>query len=354
MKAVNSSKSATVLIYGLCLCFFAAAFLLSVSVGSISISLDETLRILMKRILGLGTVEGISESNITIIEAVRMPRALLAAMVGGALSISGAAMQGLLKNPLADGSTLGVSSGGALGAVLFLVSGLRLPFVQDLGLTLTSILFSFLSLLLILGLSYSIDYHLATHTIILTGVIFSMLTGSLTSMLVSLSGDSLKQVVFWSMGSFSGKGWHHVLIMLPFFVGGSLILTCLSRELNAFALGEEQARYVGVNTRRVKLVILILIALLIGVSVSLSGTIGFVGLVIPHMTRMIVGPNHARLLPASLFLGGTFLMLADLASRTLFSPAEFPIGVVTSFIGGILFIYLFYSRRNKRGGDEHA
>lgn len=340
-------------IYALGLLLFAAAFLLSVSMGSVAIAPGDSLRILFRKLFGLGSMEGISQSHITIIEAVRMPRAVLSALVGAALSIAGAAMQGMLKNPLADGSTLGVSSGGALGAVLFLVSGISLPVVKTFGLTLTSILFSFLSLFLILSLTYKIDLHLSTQTIILTGVIFSMLAGSLTSLLVSLSGDSLKQVVFWSMGSFSGKSWTHVFLMLPFFIAGSGPLLMLARELNAFALGEEQAQYIGVDTKKVKLWILILIALLIGASVSVSGTIGFVGLVIPHITRMVIGPDHGRLLPASLLTGAIFLMLADLLSRTLLSPVEFPIGIVTSFIGSILFIYIFYARaRGKRGGED--
>lgn len=330
------------LAYIICAILFTIALLASISIGSVSVSPSDIKSILMKRIFGIGDTTGISENIVTIIEMVRLPRVLLAAMVGGALSISGAVMQGLLKNPLADGSTLGVSSGGALGAVLTIVLGIRLSIFPELGLTLSSIVFSFLSLIFILTLSYKIDYHLSTNTIILTGVIFSMLAGSITSLLVVLSGESLKQVIFWSMGSFSGKGWQHVLIMSPFFLAAGLVLIGYSKELNAFSLGEEQARYLGVNTKKVKMVLLIMVSLLIGVSVSVSGTIGFVGLAIPHITRMITGPDHRKLLPVSLLTGSIFMMTTDLLSRTLISPEEFPVGVVTSFAGSIIFIIIFY------------
>jgi len=328
---------------------YLAVLLIAVSVGSVPVSLSDTWNILLKYLFGKGDMTGIDSGTETIIAMVRMPRVLLAAMTGGALSLSGAVMQGLLKNPLADGSTLGVSSGGALGAVLSLALGIRFSFFPELGLAVSSIAFSFLSLVLILALAYRIDNSLSTNTIILTGVIFSMLAGSITSLLVVVSGDSIKQVVFWSMGSFSGKGWKHVLLMAPVFLAGSLAIMAFSKELNAFSLGEEQARYIGVDTRAVKMTLLVLTAVLIGVSVSVSGTIGFVGLVIPHIVRMITGPDHRKLLPASLVMGGMFMVLADLLSRTLISPEEFPVGIVTSFTGAVVFIAIFY-RYSKIGG----
>ncbi|HBR03746.1 MAG TPA: ABC transporter permease [Ruminiclostridium sp.] len=324
-----------------------AAFILSVSVGSVRIPPSQTVRLLFHRLFGTGNIDDIPPNTAVILFNARMPRAVLAGMVGAALSVAGAAMQGLLKNPLADGSTLGITSGGALGAVMFIVSGIQLPFFQEGGLALMSILFSFLSLLLILAFTSRVDAGLSTQTIILTGVIFSMLTSSLTSLLVTLSSDSLKQVVFWSMGSFSGRGWTHVLLMLPFFLAGTAVLLLICRELDAFSLGEEQARYLGVNTRKIKLLILAMVSVLVGISVAVSGTIGFVGLLIPHITRMLTGPGHKKLLILSTLLGASFLMLTDLLARTIMSPAELPIGVVTSLIGAVLFIYIFYNQTNK-------
>ncbi len=329
---------------------FIFSFLISMSIGSVGASFSETLRILVDYVINPAISRDAQDSMAVILVNVRMPRVILSAMVGAALSIAGSALQGLLKNPLADGSTLGITSGGALGAVLSLVWGIKVPGFLQLGTAVTSILFSFISILFIMALSYKIDKVLSSQTIILTGVIFSMFAGSLTSFLVAVSGESLKQVVFWSMGSFSGRGWPHVRLMLPFFIAGSIVLMCLTWELNAFSLGEEQARYIGVNTKKTKLIILIVVSVLVGISVAVSGTIGFVGLVVPHITRLLTGPDYKKLLPLSMFFGASFLMLTDLLSRTVLSPAELPIGVVTSFIGAVLFIYIFYNQsgRNTR------
>lgn len=346
----NVRGSSFAILIGIAVLFLILSFLLSVSAGSVGVPVKETARLIVYHAFGAGSIDDIPPGLSTILLGVRMPRVILAAMVGAALSVAGVAMQGLLKNPLADGSTLGITSGGALGAVLSIVLDFELPFLPQLGLALTSILFSFLSLVFILSLTYSIDRSLSTQTIILTGVIFSMLTGSLTSLLVTLSSDSLKQVVFWSMGSFSGRGWSHVLLMLPFFAVGTVVLLFLCRELNAFALGEEQARYIGVNTKKIKLLILADVSVLVGISVAVSGTIGFVGLAVPHIVRILTGPDHKKLIPLSILFGGSFLMLTDLLSRTILSPGELPIGVVTSLIGALLFIYIFFTRSNKKSG----
>ncbi len=353
-KLISSDKTekktvATSVIWGFGMLAFFIVFFFSISVGSVGFTVTDTVRVLVGSLLGIGDTGDIPYSVKTIIINVRLPRVILASLVGAALSLCGAAMQGLLKNPLADGSTLGITSGGALGAVISIATGFNLPFFPNGGLVLMSILFSFLSLLLILSLTYKIDYNLSNQTIILTGVIFSMLTGSVTSLIVSLSGNNLKQVVFWTMGSFSGRGWPYVALMLPFFILAAIPLLFLSREMDAFSLGEEQAGYIGVNTKRIKLLILVLVSVLVGVSVAVSGTIGFVGLVIPHMTRFITGPNHKKLLSFSALFGAGFLMATDLLSRTVLSPAELPIGVVTSLIGALLFIYIFYSRSKVRG-----
>ncbi len=322
-----------------------AVLLLSVSAGSASVSPWDTARIFINRLFNTGELSGIPDTSLVIILKVRLPRVVLAGLVGSSLALAGGAMQGLLKNPLADGSTLGITSGGALGAVLSLVIGLRPFFLPELGPVLLSILFSFMSLLLILGLARRLDKGLSTNTIILTGVIFSMFAGSITSFLIAFSGEDLKQVVFWTMGSLSGRGWNHAVLLLPFWAFGSVIILLFSRELNAFSMGEEQARYIGVNTAKVKLLLLITVSVLTGVSVAVSGTIGFVGLVVPHVSRMLGGPDHKRLLPLSMILGAVFLMGADLVSRVLLSPVELPIGIVTSFTGSLFFAWLFYRKR---------
>lgn len=319
-----------------------AVALLCVSVGSVSIPVSDTLTAIWNSIFGLPMLEGISGD---IIVGVRLARVLCAGLMGAALSLCGSAMQGLLRNPLADGTTLGVSSGASLGAVMAIAFGAAIPGLNLAGTMAMAMVFAFLSLLLILAIAYRLDCSLSTNTIILLGVVFTMFANSITSLIVTFAGERVRPIMFWTMGSLSGSSFTGArLLFIALAVFGTVLLR-LSRELNAFAIGEDNARSVGVHVRRVKLIVLITVSALIGVCVSIGGTIGFVGLVIPHMTRFITGPNHRRLLPASMFAGAIFLMLADLTARVILSPRELPIGVVTSFIGAITFIYIFYTTK---------
>lgn len=321
--------------------------LLCVSLGSVRIPLDETWRIIGGALLGRPGPEG---PFTAILLSVRLPRVLCAGLMGAALSLCGAAMQGLLRNPLADGSTLGVSAGASLGAAGAILLGFSLPGFALGGTALLAMAFAFLSLLLILGLSYALDRSLSTQTILLTGVIFSMLVSSALSLLITFSGEKLRSITFWTMGSLSGMGYAQALLLLGVLAPFGGLLLFLGRELNAFALGEENARQVGVPVRRVKLLVMIAASALIGACVSVGGCIGFVGLIVPHMTRFVTGPDHRRLLPASLFAGGIFLMLTDLCARTLLRPLELPLGAVTSVMGAAVFLIIFYRERRKERG----
>ena len=317
-------------------------FILCVCVGSVSITFGEMASVFRGVLLGQA---GPHEGAQAILLSVRLPRVLCAALVGAALSLCGAAMQGLLRNPLADGSTLGVSSGASLGAAISIAFGASIPWLSGFGTTVLAMVFSFLSLLLILSLAQKIDHSLSTNTIILLGIIFSMFMNSLISLVVTFAGERVRSIVFWTMGSLSASNWVNVLTLLVGLAICAPGLYLHAAELNAFSIGEDNARYVGIHVRRVKLVILLLASALIGICVSIGGTIGFVGLVIPHITRMLTGPNHKKLLLATLFLGAGFLMLADLCSRTLFAPRELPIGVVTSLVGAVVFLSIFYRTR---------
>ena len=320
----------------------AGAMLLCICVGSVSISPADTLRVLLCALLRRPMPEGVSAN---IILNVRLPRVVNVALVGAALSLCGAAMQGLLRNPLADGSTLGVSSGASLGAVLALALGVTLPGTAFGGTMLLAMIFAFLSLMLILALAYALDRSLATNSIILIGVIFSMFASSVMSLIISFSGDRLRSITYWTMGSLSGTGFAHARVLAAALLVCGAVVLAHARELNAMAIGEDDARHVGVNVRRVKLTLMIAVSVLIGVCVSVGGTIGFVGLVVPHMARMIVGPNHGRLLPASMLAGAIFLLLCDLIARTLLRPIELSIGVVTSLVGAVAFVLIFYRTR---------
>ena len=322
-----------------------AAMLLCICIGSVSIPLQDTVTALWNTLWGLEIPEGISAN---IILNVRLPRVINVALVGAALTLCGAAMQGLLRNPLADGSTLGVSSGASLGAVLALVLGISIPGAPYGGQMIMAMAFAFLSLVAILSLAYALDKSLSTNSIILIGVIFSMFTSSAITLIISFAEEHIKSITFWTLGSLSGTNFKHsAMLAAALLVCGGIILR-YARELNAFAVGEDNARHIGVNVKRVKLVILITVSVMIGVCVSISGTISFVGLVMPHMTRMIVGPNHRRLLASSMFSGAIFLLLADLVARTLLSPVELSIGVVTSLVGAVAFVIIFYRTRKVR------
>ena len=322
----------------------AAVFMVCTCVGSVNIALSDVIESLRLALNG-GEIPAAIYGTYNILIRVRLPRVICVSLVGAALSLAGGAMQGLLKNPLADGSTLGVSSGASLGAVIAIAFGVQIPGLAMGGTMVMAIAFAFLSLLLILSLAYKLDATLSTSTIILIGVIYSMFTSSLINLVITFAGEKVRNITFWTMGSLQGSTYTNALVMFgALLVFGGLILL-KAGELNAFAVGEDNARNVGVDVKTVKMIVLISISALIGVCVSIGGTIGFVGLVTPHMTRMVVGPNHKKLLPASMFSGACFLMLSDLAARILLRPLDLPIGVITSFIGSLAFIAIFYSSR---------
>lgn len=324
-------------------CIF--TIILCVCLGSVAIPLRDTVTAIWNTVCGIPIPGDISSS---IIMSVRLPRVLCVALVGAALSLCGAAMQGLLRNPLADSSTLGVSAGASLGAVIAIAFGISVPGLPFAGSMIMAIIFAFISLIVILSLAYKLDYSLSTNTIILIGVIFSMFANSVISFIITFSGEKLRSITFWTMGSLAQSSYGNALVIFCSLVIFGGILMRYTTELNAFAIGEDNARNVGVNVKRVKLSIMITVSCLIGVCISIGGNISFVGLVIPHMTRMITGPNHKKLMPASLFVGAIFLMLADLVGRVIISPLELPIGVVTSFIGSITFVYIFYISRKAK------
>ncbi len=323
-----------------------ATVVLCCCVGSVMLPISDVLKAFLEGLLGTGgPLETATEK---ILLSVRLPRVLCVALMGAALSLCGAAMQGLLRNPLADGSTLGVSSGASLGGALAIALGISLPGFHYAGIIVMAMLFAFGSLLLIMGLAYALDRSLKTHTVILIGVVFTMLSASLINLITVFSSESLKSIAFWTMGSLTGSNFINALTLLLALAFCACVLMSHARELNAFAMGEEDAASLGVPVKRVKFVVLLTVSAMIGVCVSIGGNIGFVGLMVPHAMRMVVGQNYRRLLPASLFAGAVFLLLADLLARTLLNPVELPIGVVTSLIGAAAFLWIFYHYRKAR------
>lgn len=314
----------------------AAAVWLGVSIGAVHIPIST----LWNR--------GADQTSTTILWNIRMPRVILAGLVGASLAIAGAAFQGLLKNPLADPYTLGVSSGASVGAVMTLFFGISLPFLGLYTLPVFSMIGAAVTMFIVLGFAKLVDRGLNMETIILTGIIFGSFLGSVLSLMIALSGEELRQVIGWLLGSVSMRGWNYVWMIVPFTAVGSFLLWVNRRELNAMLFGEERAKHLGVNVARRKLVILIGGSILTGAAVSVSGTIGFIGLVVPHMTRLLFGSDHRHLLTLSFLNGASLLIFCDLLARTIIAPTELPVGVITAFIGAPVFALIFY--RQRKGG----
>lgn len=293
--------------------------------------------------------QAVDETAANIFWKIRLPRVLLAGLVGASLAIAGAAFQGLLKNPLADPYTLGVSSGASVGAVMTIFFNISIPVVGLYALPTFSMVGAIITMVVVMSFARIVDRSLKMETLILTGVIFSSFLGSLISLMIALSGEELRQVIGWLLGSVSMRGWPYVQMIIPFVIVGSLMIWTQRRELNVLLYGEERAKHLGVNVKRSKYLILAGGSMLTGAAVAVSGTIGFVGLVVPHMTRMIWGSDHRHLLPLSFLNGATLLIICDLVARTIILPRELPIGVITAFIGAPVFSYIFYKQRRGKG-----
>ncbi|MFC7783825.1 FecCD family ABC transporter permease [Rossellomorea sp. GCM10028870] len=331
--------------YGLAVSFLLFALLAGISIGTIPVPPKDILYIVGAKWLGYHLPEEIDPMFTNIVFSIRLPRVLLALLVGSSLAIAGASFQGLLRNPLADPYTLGVSSGASVGAVITLFFNWSIPFIGKFTLPFLSILCSIITVFLVLWFAQKVERTMKVETIILTGIIFSSFLGSFISLMIALTGEELRQIIGWLLGSVSMRGWDYIAIIFPFFLIGVILLFFNSKELNGMSFGEEQAHHIGISVQKRKLLILIAGSILTGAAVAVSGTIGFVGLVVPHFLRRMVGHDHKHLLPLSIIVGGGFLVLADLISRTIIAPTELPIGVITSLIGAPMFAYILLKKR---------
>ena len=315
-----------------------------VCIGSVSISLSDTLSILKYKLFGSPLPEALDDTLIPILWEIRMPRAFMAFLVGGALSVSGVVIQALLQNPLASSYTLGVSSGASLGAALIIVWEISLPVLGVFLLPFTGFVFGFATILFVIFFSSKLDRNIQNHTIILFGMVFSLFINAILTMLSALYKSHLQRLILWQMGSFSGRRWSHVGILLICLIIGFLCILPFHRELDLFTFGEEQSMAMGVDTKRVKITLLILSSLLTGVAVCFTGVIGFIDLTVPHLVRRIFGSSHRYTLPMSLVIGGTLMALADLVSRTLMAPQEIPVGAITALLGAPFFLWVYFRK----------
>ena len=333
--------------YILALTFLLFAALFAISIGSVYVPIMDIIKIVGREAFNLPIGSDVESMYVSIVYDIRLPRVILAGLVGASLAIAGAAFQGLLRNPLAEPYILGVSSGASVGAVSTLFFGISLPVIGIYTLPFLSILTALATILIVLYFARKIDRTMRVETIILTGIIFSSFLGAFISLIIALPGDELQQIIGWLLGSVSMRGWKYVGIILPFFILGSLLLLLNAKELNAMSLGEERAQHLGVDVEKRKLLILLAGSVLTGAAVAVSGTIGFVGLVIPHLTRKLWGPDHTHLLPLSMMIGAGFLILTDLLSRTIISPQVLPVGVITALVGAPVFAFILIRQRKE-------
>ncbi len=278
-----------------------------------------------------------------VIFQIRLSRSVLAGLVGASLAVAGVIFQGLLRNPLADPFTIGVSTGAAFGAALLVVLGVEGAFWGLSSLPLGALAGALLALLAVLMLSRE-QGRIRQESLVLAGIVVSTFLSALISLMKSLDEESLSAIVFWIMGSFSGRGWVHVGFLLPYGLAGLILAALNARELDILALGEEQSHYLGVAVSRTRLQLLLAASLLTAAAVPVSGVIGFVGLLVPHMMRLLFGADHRLLLPATALFAASFLVAADSVARTITAPTELPVGVITALCGAPFFIYLLRKR----------
>jgi len=321
------------------------------SLGSSGISLRDTVLIILHKIFKFPLQAGIDPKNVSIVWLLRLPRVLLAFLVGGGLAASGAVCQSILRNPLASPYILGVSSGASLGAGIIIISGITIPLAGVFTLPLTGFVFGLAAVFCVAAFSSRVDPSMSNNTIILCGMVFSLFLSAALTILSAVFSDDLRRIALWQMGSFAMRGWSAVRMLLPFLVTGMTGIFFFTREMDILSLGDEQAKSSGVETGAARKKLLAFCAVLTGASVALSGVIGFVDLIAPHAARRICGSNHRYLIPMSFILGGSLLVLTDLLARTVVSPSELPVGAITALIGAPFFAWVYFgpARRRARG-----
>lgn len=319
------------------------ALVVATTVGPAPISLGEAFGAIARRLTGRVDPHAWRE---TVIWSVRLPRALVGFVVGGGLALSGAALQGLFRNPLADPGILGVSAGASLGAVLTIYSGLAsravwaLPAGSFLGAAVNAVLVFAIAARRGRG-------RVFTGTLLLVGVALAALAVSFTTFVLAISLSSYdvgRQIVYWLLGGLEGRTWDHLLLGAPAVLLGGALILAQARELDALLLGELAAQSVGVDVPRVRIRVVLAVSVVVGAAVAVAGPIGFVGLLVPHLLRLVAGASHRALLPLSFVGGGTFVVVADALARTLLTPAEIPVGIVTAALGAPFFLALLVRR----------
>jgi iron complex transport system permease protein len=334
----------SVLLVG-CAALVALAVVLGAGIGAVPIAPWETVRILLGH---AGVPVEVDPQKDAVLWAIRLPRVLLGLLVGGALAVSGAALQGIFRNPLADPTIVGVASGasvGAVAAILLGLSGAVYGGIQGAA---------FVGGMAAVAVVYALARHegrTETVTLVLVGIAVTAIAGALVGLMIaSADDDELRDIVFWSLGSLGGATWPLVVATAPFVTVGAVAALMQTRPLDLLALGDREASHLGVDVERVRILLVVALALATSAAVAAAGIVAFVGLIVPHLIRLLGGPSHRVVLPASLLAGGAVVALADLVARTVAAPVELPLGVVTALAGGPLFLWLVLRTRRNHGG----
>ena len=313
------------------------SFFISLSLGSVSISIGEILSVFSSA----------DELNKRILLDIRLPRILNTMIVGASLSCAGIILQSMLRNNLAEPGLLGISAGAGLGAILIFIVPFSIPF---LFITPVSFIFAVSTTVLIFyfakGLGNKYSNFISTNKIILTGIAISALISSVNGFLLLISGSSINQILYWLNGGFSGKGWNEFSIGIIFVIIGIISSLIISKDLNILNLGEELSTSLGLNVKGIQKISIVISSLLAASAVSIAGIISFVGLIVPNLSKLLIGEDYRYAIPCTIISGAIFLLVSDTIARLIIAPAEIPVGIVTSFIGAPVFIWLILRKKN--------
>lgn len=325
-------------------------FLVNLSVGNVHVPISHVFGSLIEKI-GFQTDLEISEIEYNIIYNIRFPRAIYSCLIGAGLAVSGAALQGIFRNPLVDSALIGISTGASLFASLFILFNGLVPwliiFSEGLSLSIVAFLGATLVAAIVYRLSLS-NGEINSLTLILAGIALNALTAALTGLLTFFAtDDELRDLTFWTLGSLGSANNDSVLLLAVFTIVPMIVIFLQAKSLNVLSLGESNAHYMGYKVKTIKMIVIICATCMVGASVSMSGVIGFIGLVVPHIIRILSGPDHRLLLPFSAFFGAILLSCADMISRTILPPTEVPIGIITALMGTPVFIAIIFKHKRK-------
>lgn len=338
----NKVRAIVLVILAIC------SIILGIGIGSVFIHPSDTVRICSDFFLGTSNPSDIDKVHYGLVTGIRLPRVMMAFLAGSAIAVSGTVMQSVLKNPLASSYGLGVSSGAGLGAVIMMVYGTGLGSGLSYLLPMVATLFGFGTVLLTLMFVKQVDKNLSNNTIILAGMVVSLFLNAIMNMLATYNAEFTHRILLWQLGTFAGRDWTAIGVLAVVLVSSLILFQWHSKEMDILTFGEEQAMTIGVETKREKWLLIGVASLLTGTAVSFVGIIGFVDLIAPHVVRRFFGVSHKWVVPMSALFGGMFMVLCDLAGRTIASPREIPVGSITALLGVPFFLYIYFiSRRSK-------